>query len=522
MNIPLYAKEVWDGLALSSIFGSSARVIDQFNYYIESNKESVSFLEVNSNLAELCKFSLNTNFLNVVDKNDVKQFSDTFYFERRITVCHDIGLVELGKGYYLSDSRADAVDVNLVIDNDGVMTVLYEDDLSVEIGEVPRSSPFVNSKFHVSLVEDEDVFLLIDDIFYYQGNFLSDMKFSERVRILRDIDFDGLYEYCQIVKKKFCYIDEIQLIKFLGYEMEIISPDHIVSKFRGAVSLSKDFKFVVFCSEGKLFAIEWTKTQLIDDIEKNLVDLVKRVKKQKYPILQWVFSSRAHRYQFSRLEREDGSYIKLNFLNSSFPYILRRISDYLSVHEMMHSFFAEMVSLYGVIKSKMVSLNSDPAQISLLIRNYYSGVRENVEVLTVRELGVQISEQYNNNFLLVHKRDNKVKLLHKMSRVRLGRVRSSIDTVKLISAKSFEEIVIKNDESDLSLIQECNRVAYARGSYRYDGQDIPIIQSVLPKNEFFWSGPSVIPDIFHENIRVLERRTREFYVSEPPGMRETG
>jgi len=431
MNIPLYVKEVWDELSMSVIFEREDDVLDQVGYYIDRQSKSAGFLELDKEFIESCKLSLSVDFVDVMRKGEDVEVSDVAFFPRKIDVHHDFSYIDLDQTYFITDTRYDSCEVNLVIDGLGKMSVLYEDGTIVDIGYSRGSAVFFDSRYHASLVDADTVFLLIDDIFYFQGELLNNSIFSQRVGILRAFDFDGSYDLCSIVKKKFCLVAGQELRRAVSLEMEFISPSHSVSRNKGAFLVSDHLKFVVFCSHGKMFAIEWEKNTISEDIlEIDFTTMINRVKKQKYPVLQWLFCPRSEdRFMLERYHDDQGAAYRLKFLGTEFPPICRRAMDYRSILEMMHSMCVEVVICYEVKDNILIRVQNNDEQKRGIIYEYFGKIRDSYERLRFK----YICESKNLpgcSFVLASRCHSDLKLLHSMRRVRLKWVQTADNKIK--------------------------------------------------------------------------------------------
>lgn len=461
MNVAVYAREVWRNLNLTEFFGDGRQVLDQFKWYIEKQKTERGFLELREEYVEALVDSRVSTLVSNYSSDDVFIGDSICYFDRRINISEDYGLINSAHTYYCSENEFGSVDINLIVDKMGVISVLYEDGTFVKIGSVGMESIFHSSRFHAHITElNEKVFILIDDIIHFEGKYLRDVKFSDRLKLINRIDFFGDYHFCTIYKKTHNCVSGRSLLEAIGPNREFISADNLINQYNGAFLFSDSFKYVVFCIDGKVFAIEWTDASKISSAESEFAKAVKRIPKQRYPVLKYIFSPRANRYKIFKVESGNGGKICLHF-HDEFLMIQRNIRDFSSVFELLHSIFAELVCQYGIINGQLISLNSTIFEMLSVIDAYYKNLRSNIQVITLRQVNMTYSNpRYNGKFLLINSGKAGHFVLHDLARIRIKNVIHRPLTLERFSKPGKDEegkppdiLEAKYDDSILQLFQ---------------------------------------------------------------------
>jgi len=221
------------------------------------------------------------------------------------------------------------------------------------------------------------------------------------------------------------------LRRAVSLEMEFISPNHSVSRNKGAFLISDHLKFVVFCSHGKMFAIEWEKNTISENVlEIDFTTMINRVKKQKYPVLQWLFCPRSEdRFMLERYyDNRDAAY-RLKFLGTNFPPICRKAIDYRSILEMMHSMCVEVVIHYQVKDNVLIRVERDDYQKKGIVYEYFEKIRDNYERLRFKYM-CESKNLPGCSFVLASRCHSDLKLLHSMRRVRLKWIQTADNRIK--------------------------------------------------------------------------------------------
>jgi len=382
-----------------------------------------------------------SGFISNYSNDDVYVSNYNNYYDRRINISEDFGLINSNHTYYVSENEYDSMEINLTVNKNGQIDVLYEDGTVVKIGNIGVNSFFFQSRFHAHITELEDnVFILIDDIFQYEGKFLQNMKFSDRLKIINNIDFFGDYHYCTLYKKTHSCVSGRSLLEAIGPNREFIAADHVVNRYNGAFLFSDSFKHVVFCIDNKVFAIEWTDVKEISSVESEFAKAVKRIPKQRYPILKFIFNPRVNRYRIFRSDENSGGKICLWF-HDEFLMIKRNIREFSSVFELLHSIFAELVSQYGIINGQIVSLNNSFQEMLAIIDVYYSNLRANIQVVTLRQINVTFSDsRYNGKFLLINSCKAGHFVLHDLARIRIKNISHKSLSLERFSGPGKDEV----------------------------------------------------------------------------------
>jgi len=440
MNIAVYARDIWRNLNLSDFFGDGRQVLDQFKWYLEKSRSEKGSLELKEEYVSALMDSRVSSLLANYSNEDVYISNYNNYYDRRINVSENYGLLNMGHTYYVSQNEYDSMEINLSVDRTGAINFLYEDGTIVKVGDVGISSLFRCSRFHAHITEiNDNVFVLIDDIFQFEGKFLQDMKFVDRLKIIDHIDFYGDYHYCTIYKKTYNCCSGRSLLEAIGPNREFIAADHIVSQYNGAFLFSDRFKHVIFCIDGKVFAIEWTDAKEISSAESEFAKAIKRIPKQRYPILKFIFNPRANRYKIFKTEDNTGGKICLWF-HDEFLMIQRRIMEFSSVIELLHSIFAELVSQYGIINSQIVSLNNGFLEMITIMEAYYHNLKADIQVVTLREIAMYYCDKrYDGKFLLVSSGKAGHRVLHDLARIRIKNISHKSLTMERFSEPGKEE-----------------------------------------------------------------------------------
>jgi len=369
-----------------------------------------------------------------------------FYFDRRIRVVKDKMFINLDRSYYVGEHFFDAVDININVDQDGRIFVCYEDCEMIEVGELDLDSEFRNSRFHASLINrDNDSFIVLHDIFQYEGVILSDARFEERLKILSRVDFIGEYAHCQIQIKNWYFLSQKDLASAVDYGVEFVLPETLISQYKGCYALTDEVQQVVFSSDGSLFAIEWEestslgskvicrsecieseqkmlKVESLDIEDLALARAVKRVRKQKYPILSFIFNPRKRNYSFTRRGENFGAVLEFSF-SDIHPPISRRLFGYSNIYELVHSIFVELVCSYVVIGREIKKLECSLSERFVIIDNYFRNMKLNLEVLSIRFLKGSIPREFDGRLLIVRCHGDDYRVIQSLSRVRLKHVR---------------------------------------------------------------------------------------------------
>jgi len=437
MEIALYAKKAWERLYMPDIFGQKHKILDQLQNYISTGQYYQGSVFISDEFEEIVENAMVSSLPASISTRSLVGDIDGRYFDRRIRVTADKLFVNLDKSYFVGEHFYNATDINIVVEKDGKIFVLYEDGDLVEVGQVELDSPFRDSRFHASMIDrDNDMFICIHDVFFYRGLILSDMDFEDRLEILKTVDFCGEYEYCQICTKNWYYLTGESLAKVVDFGTEFVLPSNLISSYRGSVAICDELKQVVFSSKGNIFAVEWNEVTAMDDTS-SLVKMIKRVKKQKYPILQYVFNPRKSRYSFSMVVNRDNPEIHMKF-SDLYPPIIRYSLQYKNVSELIHSILVELVCSYVIIEGEIKELRCSLSEKFLIIDNYFKNIRSSLEFLTIRRLNGIVSQDYDCKFLLISLYGDDFKVIQRLSRVRLKHIKTR-QSSDLIRAKDPDD-----------------------------------------------------------------------------------
>jgi len=247
MDVAIYAKEIWHNLELTQFYGNGRQVIDQFKWYIEESKAEKGFLELDEETLLLMQGSQVDALLQKSPINKICEESFFSFYRRRF---HDLGskaMIDLDRSYYVGQNIDIGTEININIDSNGHIEVMYEDDVCVEIGSLPLDSNFFGSRFHADLVDvNDNITLVINDIFCYKNKFLADMPCADRIDLIRKIDFEGSYQYCDIMVKKYVLASGTTLLQVIDSGREFLSTSHLVGQYNGAYLFRNYVEHVFF------------------------------------------------------------------------------------------------------------------------------------------------------------------------------------------------------------------------------------------------------------------------------------